>query len=101
MNENRSLSCVRFQVLTAASMKMIVFWDLAPSSLVEIYRRFRGAYSLQHQGDDGDSLDDGGSMHLWKVSKFFEGTHGARSQKTVIFIFVLYPVTIPYFQIIK
>jgi hypothetical protein len=27
---------VRFEVLTAASMKMIVFWVVAPCSLVEI-----------------------------------------------------------------
>jgi hypothetical protein len=39
-----------FLVLTAASMKMAVFWDVAPCSLVEIDRRFRGAYSLCYQG---------------------------------------------------
>jgi hypothetical protein len=33
---------VRFQDLTAASMKMAVFWVGAPCSLVEIYQRFRG-----------------------------------------------------------
>jgi hypothetical protein len=27
-----------------------VFWDVAPCSLVEVYRRFRGAYCLHHQG---------------------------------------------------
>jgi hypothetical protein len=43
---------VRFQVLTATSMKMTVFWDVVPYSLIEIYRRFRGAYCLHHQGDD-------------------------------------------------
>jgi hypothetical protein len=31
---------VRFRVLTA-SMKIFVFWDVTPCSLVEIYRRFR------------------------------------------------------------
>jgi hypothetical protein len=30
---------VRFQVLTAASMKFRVFWDLAPCSHVEVDRR--------------------------------------------------------------
>jgi hypothetical protein len=35
-----------FQVLTAASVKMTVFWDVAPCSLGEVYRRFRGAYCL-------------------------------------------------------
>jgi hypothetical protein len=33
---------MRFEVLTAASMKMTVFWVLAPCSLTEVYRRFRG-----------------------------------------------------------
>jgi hypothetical protein len=41
---------VRFEVLTAASMKMTVFWYIAPCSLVEIDRRFRGAYCLHNQG---------------------------------------------------
>jgi hypothetical protein len=30
---------------------MTVFWDVAPCSLVEIDRSFRGAYCLHHQGD--------------------------------------------------
>jgi hypothetical protein len=34
---------VRFQVFKAASMKMTVFWDVAPCSLVEFYLRFRDA----------------------------------------------------------
>jgi hypothetical protein len=46
------------QVLTAASMKMAVFWDVAPCGLVEIDRSFRDASSR---------------------------LHGATSQKTVIF----------------
>jgi hypothetical protein len=37
------VSVVRFQVPTAASMKMTVFWDVAPCNLVEVDRRFRGA----------------------------------------------------------
>jgi hypothetical protein len=28
------------------------FWDVAPCSLVEVYRRFRGACCLHYQGDD-------------------------------------------------
>jgi hypothetical protein len=40
---------VRFQVLRAGSMKMIAFWDIAPYSLVEVGRRFRGAFCLHHQ----------------------------------------------------
>jgi hypothetical protein len=42
--------------------KTTVFWDVAPCSLIEVYRRFRGAYCLlMHRPDDG------GSMHLWNV----------------------------------
>jgi hypothetical protein len=43
---------VTFQVLTAASMKMTVFWDVRLCCLVEAYRRFRGTCCLHHQGDE-------------------------------------------------
>jgi hypothetical protein len=33
-------------------MKMKTFWDFAPCSLVEVYRRFRGACCLHSQGDE-------------------------------------------------
>jgi hypothetical protein len=29
---------------------MIVSWDIAPCNVADTYRRFRGAYSLQHEG---------------------------------------------------
>jgi hypothetical protein len=47
----RKQSFVRFQVLTTASMKTTVFWDIAPCSLVEVCRRLRGGCCLHHQGD--------------------------------------------------
>jgi hypothetical protein len=37
---------VRFQVLTAAVIKMTVFWDVASCGLVEVYRRFTSACCL-------------------------------------------------------
>jgi hypothetical protein len=40
----------RSQVLTKASMKMAVFRDAAPCSLVETDGRFASTYSLHHQG---------------------------------------------------
>jgi hypothetical protein len=40
----------RFEVLTAASMKVAVVWLLALYSVVEVYQRFRGACCLHHQG---------------------------------------------------
>jgi hypothetical protein len=39
-----------FRVFTAASMKIAVFLVVAPCSLVEVYRRFRGACCLHHEG---------------------------------------------------
>jgi hypothetical protein len=39
-------------------MKMAVFWVVAPCSLVEVYRRFRGTCCLHHQAPN-----DGGNKH--------------------------------------
>jgi hypothetical protein len=43
-------SQVGFEVLTAVSTKMAVFWVLVPCSLVEVHQRFRGACCLRNQG---------------------------------------------------
>jgi hypothetical protein len=43
---------VRFQVLTAASMKIGAFWDVAPCRLIGVDRRFGGVYCLHRQGDE-------------------------------------------------
>jgi hypothetical protein len=43
---------LRFQVLTAASMKFRVFWDVLPCSEVDVDRCFRGKYCLHHLGDE-------------------------------------------------
>jgi hypothetical protein len=42
-----------FHVLTAASMKLRIFWDVLPCFLLNIDRRFRGSYCLHHQGEHG------------------------------------------------
>jgi hypothetical protein len=47
---------VRLEVLTAASTKMAVLRVVQPCSLVEVYRRFRGACYLHHQGDRPDDV---------------------------------------------
>jgi hypothetical protein len=41
---------VRFQVLTAACVKLAVFWDTAPCSLIDVYRYFRSAYYSNNGG---------------------------------------------------
>jgi hypothetical protein len=48
-NQIYILCLVRFQVLTAASMKLTAFWDIASCNLEEVYCCFRGAYCLHHQ----------------------------------------------------
>jgi hypothetical protein len=70
---------MRFQVLTATRIKTTVFWDVAPCSLVETDRRFRGAFCLHHQGRRPDY---GGSKHLLKRRSISTRLHGATSQKT-------------------
>jgi hypothetical protein len=67
-----------FEVLTAASMKMAVFWAVAPCSLVQVYQRFRGPCFLHHRPNDGGSNDH------WNVGKLL--LHGATTQKTAILI---------------
>jgi hypothetical protein len=47
---------------------MAVFCVVLPFSLVQVYRHFRGACCLHHQGDESTRL------------------HGATTQKTAIFI---------------
>jgi hypothetical protein len=69
----KEIIAMRFQVFTAVSMKVAVFWVVAPCSLVKVYWYSRGACYL-HQGNelwsDGSSKvmshhpDDGGSKHL-------------------------------------
>jgi hypothetical protein len=56
---------------------MKAFWDVAPCSLVEVDRRFKGAHCLHHQGDDGTSLKRRSTSRL----------HGAIIWKALIFIF--------------
>jgi len=50
---------VSFRALVAASMKMTLFWYVAPCSPVETDRRFRGAYCYHHQRGDKHILNTG------------------------------------------
>jgi hypothetical protein len=64
-NYTNTTNNVRFQVLTEASTKSRVFWDVLPFSQIDVDRRFRGACYLHHQG----------STHIWNVSLHrFENT---------------------------
>jgi hypothetical protein len=52
---NKGTSIAGFEVLTAVSTKMAVFWFVAPCSLAEVYQRFRGPCCLHP--DNGGSKD--------------------------------------------
>jgi hypothetical protein len=53
---------IRLEVLTAVTMKMAVFWVVAPCTLIWVYRRFEDLYCLHHRGDWGNT-------DLWKVGR--------------------------------
>jgi hypothetical protein len=46
----RVLCNVRPHILT--NMEVLAFWDIAPYSLADAHRRFRGPNGLHHQGDE-------------------------------------------------
>jgi hypothetical protein len=81
---------VGFEVLTAVSMKMAVFWVVAQCSLVEVYQRFRGPCSLHHQGDESLMITHRSLIALMmeaaRTSETSTRLHCATTQKTVIFI---------------
>jgi hypothetical protein len=66
---------VRFQVLTAASMKFrFVLWDVLPCKII-VNRRFRGTCCLHYQGDVY-----GGRTYLLNVGRqlFYTAVHPRR-----------------------
>jgi hypothetical protein len=65
------LQFLKFQILAAANrpMEMTAFWVVVPSSLVEVYRRFRGAcYPIIRLEDPSSAAysyhDNAGSKYL-------------------------------------
>jgi hypothetical protein len=75
---------VGFEVFTAMSMKMAVFWVVAPCSLVELYQRFKGPCCLHHQG----------LMHI--LSLFINFKWAKRNLTFVLCLIPLYSITIPF-----
>jgi hypothetical protein len=72
--------------VTSQKLNSAVFWVVAPCNLVEVYRRFRGACCLHHQGDDSVKKmshrpDDGGmsetSVNFYQITRRnnSEGSH--------------------------
>jgi hypothetical protein len=65
---------MRFQILTAVSVKKTALWDILSCSLAEVDRRFRGALlppsTRFHRRDEGGTS----SMHIRNVDAFQETT---------------------------
>jgi hypothetical protein len=73
-----------------SSMKMAVFWVVAPCSLVEVYRRFRGACCLSYQRPADRSTN-----HLWNVGTLLsdytvEQLTGQPSKHFCLYPFIVY-----------
>jgi hypothetical protein len=60
----RTITALWNLLTTAAIMKIIAFRYIAPCSLFEVDRRFRGVYCLHHQTDKFITLMMGGSTLL-------------------------------------
>jgi hypothetical protein len=67
---------VIFQVLTAASMKMTIFRDTTPCSLVKADRRFRSVNRQTSPTTRENRPDGGGNKHLRIVCSYFYETAG-------------------------
>jgi hypothetical protein len=104
----------KIRTRTLHSLKMTVFWDVAPCSLVEIEQRFRGTYclslhaivlvmeavstsetSVSFYHTTRRNIPEDGHLHaitlmkeasLLKRRSVSTRIHGAASQKTVIFM---------------
>jgi hypothetical protein len=85
---------LRFQVLTVSSMNVSLFWNVAPYSLVDTDRHFRGAYCLYHQGSKlvwnvGQYLPDDMAQHPRRppssVQKLPRGASSDTCHKPILF----------------
>jgi hypothetical protein len=85
------LQLVRFQVLTAANKKLTAFWVVAPCSLVQVYRRFRGASCLHLKDIIGRTIIALviQAASASETSVDFHQIHGAGSEKTATFMLQL------------
>jgi hypothetical protein len=76
-------------------MKMAVFWDIAPCSLVDTDRRFRGAYCLHYHSDRPEF------SNAMKMSFGFKGlTRLSYKFPTFLSIHSLLSLSLPYSTVI-
>jgi hypothetical protein len=61
---------MRLYFLAAAGVTITVFWDVAPYSLVEVQRRFRGAFSLPQLHDVEPVSASETSVGLYETTQY-------------------------------
>jgi hypothetical protein len=79
---------VRFKVLTAVKISMLkitFFWDVAPCSLADVYRRFGGACCLHRRGDDGAGSTSETSVNFYQTTRrnVSENSHHTRRRENL------------------
>jgi hypothetical protein len=88
---------MRFQVLTAASMTMTVFWNMASYSLTEADQHFRGVYCLHHQVLLMEEVHtSGSSVYFYKTRRHI--SEGCHIHKTLCFSFDIYMLILLFNQ---
>jgi hypothetical protein len=79
---------VRFQVLTAASMKFrFVFWDILPCKIT-VDRRFRSTCCLHHQGDEACSTSQKTNLNRYTVLTENISVYFVLQQVFVLYLFI-------------
>jgi hypothetical protein len=78
----------------AANMKMAVFCVVTPCSLVEVYRRFRGASCLHHQMDASPTFESSVNFYQTTRRNSTEDSHLDSYYDTYLLSFLYYFVTL-------
>jgi hypothetical protein len=80
-----------YQILTAASMKMTVFCDIAPCSVIEVDQRIRTTYCLRHHPDYR------GKKPLRDFDQLERDLCGLMYQNTIVFSWYIFSVVLKHF----
>jgi hypothetical protein len=85
----RTQSVARFEVITAVSIKITVFWDPTPCKLSDIERRFTGTSCLSHKSQMLRLPEAAGSRVFRNVDEFIFRDYSSTSETTVVFIILV------------
>jgi hypothetical protein len=81
-------------------MEITLYWNVAPSALVEVYRRFRGICCLRNQ--DEFRCDDRGSIAAATLAYVYQSTRcGVLEERNIKFKYICVKVLIEYSELEK